>query len=67
MLSAPFVTVGLEKDPISGVLYACTGGQLRTIDEITGQVTTYPSDIFVDQTCNDVGATWEYVECLDLN
>jgi hypothetical protein len=66
-LDYDFHTVGVEKDPISGVLYACSGPQLMSVNESTGHVTTIGTGIHVDPTCSDLGATWLYVECLDLD
>jgi hypothetical protein len=48
---------------IGGVLYACTGEDLLTVDPVTGQVTNI-GPIFPGATCNDLGATWLSVPCL---
>ena len=56
--------VGIELDPISGVLFVCTGADLSTVDISTGQVTTL-GPIWNDPTCDDLGATWVSVPCLE--
>jgi hypothetical protein len=55
--------VGVELDPISGVLYACTGPDLLAIDPNTGTVIVL-GPIWTDPTCDDLGATWVPVPCL---
>ncbi len=63
-LDQSFATVGVEMDPISGELYACTEESLLVIDVDTGEVTKL-GEIYSDPSCDDLGATWMAVPCID--
>ena len=60
-----FETVGIELDPVSGLLYACTRNDLVSIDPVTGDVTIV-GNIYQDPSCDDLGATYLNSPCLEL-
>ena len=62
-LDLPFATVGVEMDPISGELFACTEENLLHVDVATGAVTVI-GPIYEDDSCDDLGATWLDVPCV---
>jgi hypothetical protein len=58
-----FEGVGVEMDPISGQLYACTESQLLEIDPNTGIVNIVGN--IHNGDCNNLGATHLDIPCLD--
>jgi len=62
-LDLPFATVGVEMDPVSGELFACTEENLLHVEVGTGAVTVI-GPIYVDESCDDLGATWLEVPCV---
>ncbi len=63
-LDHDFQGVGVEVDPVSGTLFGCTtGNRLLAVDVPTGQVSELGT-IGPAEDCNDLGATWIAVPCL---
>jgi len=56
-----FDSVGIEADPRTGVLYACTGRDLLSIDTQTGAVELLGP--IVTHGCNDLAVSWHDVRC----
>lgn len=64
-LDHDFGAVGVEVDPVSGTLFGCTtGNRLLAVDAPTGHVTEL-GQIGPAEDCNDLGATWIPVPCLE--
>ena len=62
-LDHEFHSVGVEVDPVSGTLFACTRRDLLAVDIVTGHVTVL-GEVGEDENCADLGATWLDVPCL---
>ncbi len=63
-LDHDFWSVGVEVDPVSGTLFACTRRDLLAVDIQTGHVTVL-GEVGEDENCADLGATYLEVPCLD--
>lgn len=62
-LDHDFFSVGVEVDPVSGTLFACTRRDLLAVDIVTGHVTVL-GEVGQDENCADLGATYLDVPCL---
>jgi hypothetical protein len=62
-LDHDFWSVGVEIDPVSGTLFACTRRDLLAVDVATGHVTVL-GEVGEDENCADLGATYLDVPCL---
>jgi len=58
-----FDSVGIEVDPLTGVLYACTARQLLAVDATTGAVQILGP--ITNGPCNDLAVSWHDVVCAD--
>ncbi len=58
-----FDSVGIEVDPLTGVLYACTARQLFAVDATTGAVQVLGP--ITNGSCNDLAVSWHDVVCPD--
>ena len=65
VLSKPFGSVGVERHPGNGQIYACTDdGILRKIDPVTGNVTEIGAMGELG-ACSNLAAPWGPVKCVD--
>jgi DNA-binding beta-propeller fold protein YncE len=65
VLSKPFGSVGVERHPGNGQIYACTDdGFLRKIDPVTGNVTEIGA-MGALGACTNLAAPWGPVKCVD--
>lgn len=62
-LDHDFWSVGVEVDPVSGTLFACTRRDLLAVDVTTGHVTVL-GEVGADENCADLGATYLETPCL---
>jgi hypothetical protein len=64
-LGYDFGTVGMERHPLNGVLYACsTLGDLLSVDPASGDVTVI-GPMGWDGACTNLAAPYEWVPCVD--
>jgi hypothetical protein len=63
-LDHDFYSVGIEVDPVSGTLFACTRRDLLAVDIASGHVTVL-GELGEDENCADLGATYLKTPCLD--
>ncbi len=63
---ASFGVVGIELNPYTGIIYACTGDAiLYAIDPVSGVATAIGDGMGHGGLCNNLAAPWTFISCLE--